>query len=332
MLRYSRMLARSEGRPKVGISGHHRFVALFMRAAHAAPEWDLCALDVRTWRARLASFREFLHCDVWYTIGTGKATVWFEMLAFLFRKPRVVHWVGSDIIALGRFAPYRLLWRLRGNRTTVHIAEIDWTVHELGTYGLVAHTVTLPLHLGTGKPAPLPGVFTILFYIPAGYESFYGAEYCERLIEALRGLPVRFIVVGGGRIGVEDDGCVQHITWAGTAEELDDTYARSTLLIRMTPHDGLSCMVLEALSRGRYVVWNHPFPHAHEAQSFDEVRAYVEDTLERFTDGTLSADEDAAAFVQERYDAAASVRALSAHWRSVLFPATSGHEASEHVF
>lgn len=331
MLRYPHMSVRGRTRPKVGISGHHRFVSLFMRAASAAPEWDLSSLDVRTWRARLSSLREFLRCDVWYTIGTGKATVWFEILAFVLCKPRVVHWVGSDILALGRFPLYRLLWQLRGSRTTTHVAEVDWTARELQTHGLRADEIMLPLHLGSGKPVPLPPVFTILFYIPAKYESFYGIEHCERLVEAFRGRPVAFIVIGGGRLRTDGNGSVTHITWAGTAEEIDDAYARSTLMIRMTPHDGLSCMVLEALSRGRYVVWTHPFPHAYQAQSFDDMRSYVEGALARFTAGELPTNDNAAAFVQEEYEAAKSVRALSAHWRNVLLPSARGHEPAKNV-
>ena len=288
-----------------------------MRFANAAPDWELQALDVRTWRSRLASLADFLRCDVWYTIGTGKATVWFEVLAFLMSKPRVVHWVGSDITALGRFAPYRLLWRMRRRRTT-HVAEVDWTARELAGYGLDAQTISLPLHLGVGPPASLPSVFTVLLYIPAGAEAFYGVEQYEHLIASCRDLPITFIVVGGGRVRADGNDRVKQLPWIETSEQLDEAYERSTVLIRMTPRDGLSCMVLEALSRGRHVVWSKPFQGAHYAATFDDARSYLMTLYERFRTNKLEPQTDAAAFIQANYDSENSVRALSAHWSSLL--------------
>ncbi len=44
------------------------------------------------------------------------------------------------------------------------------------------------------------------------------------------------------------------------------------MLIRLPEHDSLSAMVLEALARGRYVIYSEEFPFTETAGNFDEAR------------------------------------------------------------
>jgi hypothetical protein len=51
---------------------------------------------------------------------------------------------------------------------------------------------------------------------------------------------------------------------------MEKVYKDASVLLRIVPHDGLPRMVLEALSRGRPVVYNHPFPNCTLARNVEE--------------------------------------------------------------
>ena len=70
----------------------------------------------------------------------------------------------------------------------------------------------------------------------------------------------------------------------------------TSMLLRLTPHDGLPKMVLEALACGRSVVWNHPFPHCTLARTDAEVEAALIEQGRR-----RSPQEEASLFVRSEY-------------------------------
>ena len=46
--------------------------------------------------------------------------------------------------------------------------------------------------------------------------------------------------------------------------DMTEIYKQTSLLIRLTKHDGFSSMVLEALSLGRNVIWTYKIPHCFQ--------------------------------------------------------------------
>jgi hypothetical protein len=78
---------------------------------------------------------------------------------------------------------------------------------------------------------------------------------------------VRFQVVGDSGDGVR---MPPNVHFLGIADNMDKVYEESSVLLRIVRHDGLSRMVLEALSRGRNVVYNYLFPHCLLARDVDE--------------------------------------------------------------
>ena len=63
---------------------------------------------------------------------------------------------------------------------------------------------------------------------------------------------------------------------------MDEIYSQSSLLIRLTKHDGFSSMVLEALSYGRNIIWTYDIPNVKHIKLdrdnlfdiIDEVKKY----------------------------------------------------------
>ena len=49
--------------------------------------------------------------------------------------------------------------------------------------------------------------------------------------------------------------------------DMMEIYKQTSLLIRLTKHDGFSSMVLEALSLGRNVIWTYKIPHCFQTEA-----------------------------------------------------------------
>ena len=293
----------------VAISGLTLFSAhLIEQAEKYVPSWRANFMRTSVRLEVFTSLWTLLRADVWYSIGApigDRAIFW---LSRVMRKPRVIHWVGSDIAMLYRDARLRAQCR---NPHVRNLAEVEWTVQELAKLGVTAHLAPLPPHLPAAHVSPLPEHFTILLYIPRSRGEFYGRREYERLMRAYAREDIRFIVVGGGEFFAPPEAHVERLGWRTT---LSDVYPRSTVLIRFTAHDGLSLMTLEALTHGRHVLWTHDFPFVDRISSYDEMRSEIDALYRAHCEGRLEPQYDAATYVSQTYDPARCVRRIAREW------------------
>ncbi|MBV8246778.1 MAG: glycosyltransferase [Candidatus Eremiobacteraeota bacterium] len=301
------------GARTVAISGLDFFVAELFGGQQAATGWTHRLLQFSSRFERLSSLVSLVRSDVWYTVGTARNGRACEAVARFLRKPRVMHWVGSDIEVL-RSDPALVSHLSKPH--VVHLAEADWTARELAHIGLRARIAPLPPRLIVrGALPPLPERFTVLLYVPLVRKNFYGARDYERLIAALADAPIRFLIVGGGKLDVAPHADVENLGWRSS---LDEVYPRCTVLLRNTVRDGLSLMVLEALSFGRYVLWPHRFPYVDTVFGYNQIEARVRALLELHARGRLQPQRDASSFVNERYERSACIRRIATVWDELL--------------
>jgi hypothetical protein len=252
-----------------------------------------------------------LSSDVWYSIGSPVTDRWVYLFARLLRKPRVIHWVGSDI---EYYRNTRTLHKQLRNAATKHLTEVSWTAEELQGLGLPSEIVPLPLRHYSGDVKPLPKRFTILLYLPKTRPEFYGKREYERLLRHFASAGIRVFVVGGGSLNAPKGVEVQNLGWR---DDLRAIFEEVTVLIRLTPRDGLSLMVLEALSFGRYVMWSKPFPYSVQIRSRSDLVESLETLLDRHRAGTLEPQYDAAEMIRSQYSADLAVDKILAAWESV---------------
>jgi glycosyltransferase involved in cell wall biosynthesis len=300
---------RRVARHRVAISGYNLFAAQVAEAVDQSElEWEPRVLRVNGNLERLTSLVHLASADVWYLIGTPVGDHWLDLFAKLLGVPRVIHWVGSDLQALAEQP--RLARNCRG--TAVNLAEVDWTIAELRRLGLDATLAPLPPRIEAPEDPPaLPERFTVLVYVPRSRGDFYGRREYERLIRAFAGRPIRFIVVGGGECFAPDGADVISLGWCA---DLRGVYAQSTVLLRLTKHDGLSLMTLEALSYGRYVLWSRDFPFVTQVQSYADCERELSELLERHLAGALDPRSGASRYVRERYDAQRCIADIARSW------------------
>lgn len=193
-------------------------------------------------------------------------------LRFLLRKRLMVHFIGSDALGfLSQSGWSRTGWRLAIKMAHRVFAVTPSLVERLSPH-LTVELLPLIFHNLEHAFAPYPETFTVLVYLPPARAEFYGRELVARLIDDVP--DCRFVILGN-----HDELARAHVVQLEIdfSRDMDDLYRGTTTLLRLTEHDGLSNMVMEALARGRQVVWTQEFPYCIETQrNYDSVRASLE--------------------------------------------------------
>lgn len=305
-----------EERRRVAISGLNLFVAQVAQSvARYDPRWDPRIIRTSVRLEVLTSMLTMIGADVWYSIGAPISDRWLHLFSRILRKPRVIHWVGSDITSL--YTNPHLRW-LSTRPNVRNLAEVDWTIEELRKLGIEATLAPLPPRLpAVSEPTPLPKRFTVLLYLPKTRGEFYGRREYERLIRAFAKRGVRFLIVGGGECYAPPEADVVQLGWR---VDLDEIYRDSSVLVRFTKHDGLSIMVLEALTHGRHVLWSQDFPFATQVRTYDEIAEEIELLLTLHERGELHVRLDAARYVTETYGTKRCIARLTETWGRVAPP------------
>ncbi len=283
-------------RKRIAVTGLSLFCAeVADRIEDARPEWEVQLLRPSSRLDVIASLAQLRRADVWYSIGAPFTSRWMDHCARFLRIPRVMHWVGSDIESIRDNPKMRSAVSATAAK---HLAEVDFTARELSALGIPSRIVPLPLRHYASGVRPLPERFTILLYIPTSRPEFYGLRKYERLLDELAHEDLSVIVVGGGALRAPASVSLENWGWC---LDLRKAYESSTVLIRVTPHDGLSLMVMEALSFGRHVIWSKPFPYASRASTYEQLVSSTRDLLERHKAGRLFSQYAAAEMIHERY-------------------------------
>jgi hypothetical protein len=273
--------------------------------------WNAQVLQFENRYGLVGSLYSLARADVWYTVGTPTVGRSFQVLANVLRKPRVMHWVGTDIDAARRRP--EILDALQRPWIT-HVTEVEWEADELRELGVRAQIAPLPPRIaGAGQVPPLPDRFTLLIYLPRSKQELYGSNELKIIIDALKGRSMKFLVVGGGEAKTHPGIDLENLGWCYS---LENVYERSSALLRLTPRDGLSLMVLEALAYGRHVLWTKEFPYVTKVSSIKAVIAALNELLILNEAGMLKPQLEAARFVQTVYDRKRCVSRLASVWGS----------------
>lgn len=316
--RMNRGVSEWQARPRrairrVAISGLGLFCAEVAALVKTiAPQWEPNVMRTNSRLDVLTAVYTLVRSDVWYSIGSPITDRWVHRVARLLRKPHVVHWVGSDIATLAEQPPMRAALR---DSTTTHLAEVEWTAAQLLEQGFQARIAPLPPRHNNGAVRALPPNFTVMLYVPRTRADFYGRQSFKELMRRLSDKPLRYIIVGGGDIDVPRGVLAENLGWR---DNLDAVYERTTVLIRNTPRDGLSLMVLEALSYGRHVLWTQDFPYTYEIHSYSDMEREIRALYSMHERGELREQTKASEMVRTLYAPEACTLRIVQAWSDAL--------------
>ena len=224
-------------------------------------------LDYNDWgRKLIPSLKDVWKMDVIHFICAIGCRKYFYIfvIRYLLKKKIIVHFVGSDILRLKKVKYFdRLNWILALKSAHRIFVGAPWHVDELKNY---LKTESLILFFNNyereREPIPFPYQFTVLSYLPPGKPDFYGEKLIKGLIEKYP--EIKFIILGINKFSYFTNVETKQIDYDTDMMEI---YKQTSLLIRLTKHDGFSSMVLEALSLGRNVIWTYKIPHCFQMEA-----------------------------------------------------------------
>lgn len=249
--------------------------------------------------------REVVRADILYLVSSrierGAPQDW--MMRFR-RKPVVIHWVGTDVLDATRAAERgRVSQRLV--RRAVHWVDARWLSGELAPLGIEAEYVALPIPMPAGDVSALPETFRVLLYLQEEpeYRLVFDVETLLRLPGAMPAAQFTLIPSSADSLRpLLAGGWPENLSTPGYIQDMDALYRETTVLVRLTTHDGMSFMANEALARGRYVVWSFPLEGAILASGFEAVTAALTGLLEQHRAGRLGLNEAGRAATLAAFD------------------------------
>jgi glycosyltransferase involved in cell wall biosynthesis len=232
-------------------------------------------------------------------------------VAYLLRKPIVLQWIGTDVLTVTwvKQPPFwdvgleqhisvreTLLVGLEGfqqklvlltlNKSelftrflkyivTHHVVCAPQLAVDLEKVGIHASYLPVLCHIEP-ELLPLPEKTALLaytgFHAKNDTRAFYGWHSLLRLAHDFPDL--KFFIVG--HVLRTDFEIPDNIINLGYVNNIRDILSQVTGLLRLTYHDGMPRLVLEAMATGRYIIYSQPFPHTFYARTYDELKKAVD--------------------------------------------------------
>lgn len=187
--------------------------------------------------------------------------------------PIIRWWVGSDVLYALTDKHIKASAVSLDKITTKQIAVSPHLVDELGSIGIASDYI--PSVVDTAEPLP-SSCFTqraLLVYLPTDRLDFYGAPAVQIAIE--ENPDVQFLIVADESHSLAHFSNVQSLGWVSDINSLWDQVGG---LLRLTQHDGMPRMVIDALMREKWVIYSWPFPGCQLAQQphqlFSEINVF----------------------------------------------------------
>ncbi len=278
------------------------------------------------------NLKKMRHADLVYFHSPTNLRIVMMPFARLFKKPVLLQWIGTDVITatwknrppfydpglektipiedsltegLFGFPKAMVQLTLRFHRAflsflkahvTRHIACAPKLSKDLKTVGIAADTVPVLNHV---SPAllPLPEKPALLSYIgfqaSSDKRNFYGWQSLLRLAGDFP--QITFYVIGRGP---SMDAVAPNLVFLGYVDDIERVLAKVTGLLRITYDDGMPRLVMEALAKGRYVIFTGDFPCTAKVTTYEEIREAVRDII-----GRTRPNAQGMRFVRDHYNA-----------------------------
>ncbi len=173
---------------------------------------------------------------------------------------KVVHLIGTDLLQMSDSPKaYMDVFKFFLNQKYDHVfTEFDETQKEAKELGLVTKILPLPPR-EYFEPTEFPEKFTVAVYAPSVNQQLYNVD---AMVQVAKELPdVKFLFFGDK----DKKGVDGNIEYCGYVKDMASFIKRCSCLVRITMHDGLPQSVLEFLSAGRRVIFNHEFKYVNLA-------------------------------------------------------------------
>jgi hypothetical protein len=181
-------------------------------------------------------------------------------------KPILYHWIGTDVYRfLNDNFIKRYLKKLIIDSAKIHHLVVSPNLKDkLERFNINSRVVPLTKHRVVHDILQAQKKLSVLSYVPNNRWEFYHGETILELSTRLPGVDFHILAAGSQNSGKPN------LFFYDFVEDVTSFYKKCSVLIRLTVHDGLPKMVLEALSYGMQVLWNEPFPHCYMVKNLND--------------------------------------------------------------
>ena len=238
----------------------------------ALPKKKLDAL-IWTWKMR-KSKPKIVH----YLWGSHHPLVY--IIPKLLRRKVIIHWIGTDVIyatSSKEDSFNALLRKISYKMVDMHLVVIQRLADELSSLGIDAKVVPLVPNM----PLPQeditwPAQDQALVSLPEARLEFYSSSLVFQLAEKLP--EIKFLIVAHSGEGAPQ---LPNIKYLGRVDDMETVWKQVKVYLRLTKHDGLPQTLIEALARGKHVIWSYEYPFCHQAYTFKKAKDALRDILRR---------------------------------------------------
>lgn len=246
---------------------------------------------------KLKAFFKVPKADVLFSInGTIEKSKVFD-IAFDKKVPVVMNWVGTDVLKaleLYKSGNYRKDYISK----SIHYCEVDWIKDELKQIGIEAEIVNFAsFDKKFDSIKTKNDRFTVLSYIPEKRSDFYGMKTFLKLAKHFP--QIDFVIAGTEAIDYFP--LPENVKALGWVSDMDALFLRSHVCLRFPEHDGLSTFILEAMARGKEVIYKYNFNHCNFCPTEEACILTIQDLYSRFMDGKWKINSEAVNFIEENF-------------------------------
>lgn len=219
--------------------------------------------------AKLILWINFLKkIDYIYNVYVDSSFMKKMFIAKLMGKKIILHWIGTDVLNIIKTEGIkRRLIKCVFNTAEYNFACYKDLQNELSLVGIVTKILPIIPFGINFNVAKEPNKHAVLIYMPEKKENFYGYKYLAPVFEEFRAIEFFIVANSNDRLFSRYNN-VHALGWLSLSE-MNELYDNISIVIRYTKHDGLSMNVLEALGKGKEVIWNHQLECIHYAPSTD---------------------------------------------------------------
>lgn len=233
-------------------------------------------------------------------------------LALRKKVPVIMNWVGTDVLkAIDAHKNGRAVMEYK--EKAVHYCEVDWIRDELSEIGIVPEIVNFASFDNEFELKQPEGKFTVLTYISDGRAEFYGIKSILKLAE--NNPDVRFLIAGTKADAYHP--LPDNVEALGWVTNMDELFNMSHVCIRFPEHDGLSTFILEALARGKEVLYKYPFHHCHHCNDDQGLEEEMKKLLSEFNTGKWKVNAAGAEFIRNEFSSEVILNGLINRFKKI---------------
>jgi hypothetical protein len=183
-----------------------------------------------------------------------------------YKKPILYHWIGTDVYRLIKDSLLKRTFKkfVIQSSYVKNLVVSENLKNELNHHNISSTILPLTKLKFIDEIPLFPDKFSVLAYVPEDRWDFYNGDLILELAEKLPQTEFHILASGNRKSNLPN------VFFYDFVEDVTPFYKRCSVLVRVTVHDGLPKMVLEALAYGRHVLWNGSLPYCFKVNSIDE--------------------------------------------------------------